>query len=93
MKSSCIIIPDSVIQTIFQEEKEKTNRDLICVWPQGSELGIYLMDISSGQKYDYQQSYLFLKNHLFDFGYNINDCDAIYYTTSKFYIAVWNEVE
>ena len=51
MKNSCIIIPDSVIQTIFQEEKEKTNRDLICVWPQGSELGIYLMDISSGQKY------------------------------------------
>ena len=87
----CILIPENVVRQALKKHKEKTGNDFSCVWPQGSELGVYLQDFTNHLKLDYQNSYLLLRQLLEPLGYNINDCDAIYYTTSQFYIIVWNE--
>lgn len=87
----CILIPENVVRQALKEHKEKTGNDFTCVWPQGSELGVYLQDFNQKMKLDYQASYLLLRQLLKPFGYDINNCDAIYYTTSQFYIIVWNE--
>ena len=49
------------------------------------------LPVSGRKALNYQASYLLLRQLLKPFGYDINDCDAIYYTTSQFYITVWNE--
>lgn len=87
----CILIPEKIMRQALKEHKEKTGNDFTCVWPQGSELGVYLQDFNQKMKLDYQASYLLLCQLLKPFGYDINNCDAIYYTTSQFYIIVWNE--
>ena len=84
-------IPEKIVRQALKEHKEKTGNDFTCVWPQGSELGVYLQDFNQKMKLDYQASYLLLCQLLKPFGYDINDCDAIYYTTSQFYIIVWHE--
>ena len=88
----CILIPEKIVRQALKEHKEKTGNNFSCVWPQDSELGVYLQDFTNHLKLDYQNSYLLLRQLLAPLGYDINDCDAIYYTTSKFYVAVWNEV-
>ena len=87
----CILIPEKIVRQALKGHKEKTGNDFTCVWPQGSELGVYLQDFNQKMKLDYQASYLLLCQLLKPFGYDINDCDAIYYTTSQSYIIVWNE--
>ena len=87
----CILIPAKIVRQALKEHKEKTGNDFTCVWPQGSELGVYLQDFNQKMKLDYQASYLLLRQLLKPFGYDINDCDAIYYTTSQFYIIIWDE--
>lgn len=89
--SKCILVPHDVLETALKQHKQKTGNDFNCVWLQGSELGIYLQDVKNHLKLDYQNSYLLLRQLLAPFGYDIKDCDAIYYTTSKFLIAVWNK--
>ena len=89
--SRCILIPQDVLDKALKQHKQKTGNDFNCVWPQDSELGVYLQDFKNHLKLDYQNSYLLLRQLLESFGYDINDCDAIYYTTSRFLIAVWNE--
>ena len=91
--SKCILIPEKVMRQALKEHKEKTGNDFSCVWPQGSELGIYLQDFTNHLKLDYQASYRLLTQLLIPFGYYIDSCDAIYYTTSQFYIIVWNDLE
>ena len=87
----CVLIPEKIVRQALKEHKEKTGNDFSCVCPQGSELGVYLQDFNQKMKLDYQASYLLLRQLLKPFGYDINDCDAIYYTTSQFYIIIWNE--
>ena len=87
----CILIPEKIMRQALKKHKEKTGNDFTCVWPQSSELGVYFQDFNQKMKLDYQASYLLLRQLLEPFGYDINDCDAIYYTTSQFYIIVWNE--
>lgn len=89
----CILIPEKIVRQALKEHKEKTGNDFSCVWPQDSELGIYLQDFTNHLKLDYQNSYLLLRQLLVSFGYDINDCDAIYYTTSKLFIAVWYDAQ
>lgn len=84
-------IPEKVVRQALKEHKEKTGNDFSCVWPQDSELGVYLQDFNQKIKLDYQASYLLLRQLLEPFGYDINDCDAIYYTTSKFFIILWED--
>lgn len=85
----CVLIPEKVMWQALKEHKQKTGNDFSCVWPQGSELGVYLQDFNQKMKLDYQASYLLLRQLLKPFGYDINDCDAIYYTTSQFFIVLW----
>lgn len=85
----CIIIPENILHQALKKHKEKTGNDFSCVWPQNSELGVYLQDFKNHLKLDYQNTYLLLAQLLEPFGYNIKDCDAIYYTTSKLLIVVW----
>ena len=87
----CSLIPEKIMRQALKEHKEKTGNDFTCVWPQGSELGVYLQDFNQKMKLDYQASYLLLCQLLKPFVYDIIACDAIYYTTSQFYIIVWNE--
>ena len=89
----CILIPEKIVRQALKEHKEKTGNDFTCVWPQDSELGVYLQDFTNHLKLDYQNSYLLLRQLLAPLGYNINDCDAIYYTTSKLFIVTWNNAE
>ena len=89
--NKCILIPQNVVDQALKEHKQNTDNDFTCVWPRGSELGVYLQDFNQKMKLDYQDSYLLLRQLLKPFGYDINNCDAIYYTTSQFYIIVWNE--
>lgn len=35
-------IPEKIVRQALKEHKEKTGNDFTCVWPQGSELGVYL---------------------------------------------------
>lgn len=84
-------IPEKIVRQALKEHKEKTGNDFSCVWPQDSELGVYLQDFNQKIKLDYQASYLLLRQLLEPFGYDINDCDAIYYTTSKFFIILWED--
>lgn len=84
-------IPEKIVRQALKEHKEKTGNDFSCVWPQDSELGVYLQDFNQKIKLDYQASYLLLYQLLEPFGYDINDCDAIYYTTSKFFIILWED--
>lgn len=84
-------IPEKVVRQALKEHKEKTGNDFSCVWPQDSELGVYLQDFNQKMKLDYQASYLLLRQLLEPFGYDINNCDAIYYTTSKFFIILWED--
>ena len=91
--SRCILIPEQVVRQALRGHKEKTGNDFTCVWPQGSELGVYLQDFANHLKLDYQASYQLLTQLLIPFGYYIDSCDAIYYTTSQFYIIVWNDLE
>ena len=84
-------IPEKIMRQALKEHKEKTGNDFSCVWPQDSELGVYLQDFNQKMKLDYQASYLLLRQLLEPFGYDINDCDAIYYTTSKFFIILWED--
>jgi hypothetical protein len=84
-------IPEKIVRQALKEHKEKTGNDFSCVWPQDSELGVYLQDFNQKMKLDYQASYLLLRQLLEPFGYDINDCDAIYYTTSKFFIILWED--
>ena len=86
-------IPEKIVRQALKEYKEKTGNDFTCVWPQSSELGVYLQDFTNHLKLDYQASYLLLRQLLIPFGYYIDSCDAIYYTTSQFYIIVWNDLE
>lgn len=90
--NKCILIPQNVVDQALKEHKQNTGNDFTCVWPRGSKLGVYLQDFNQKMKLDYQDSYLLLRQLLKPFGYDINNCDAIYYTTSQFYIIVWNEV-
>ena len=85
----CILIPEKIVRQALKEHKEKTGNDFSCVWPQDSELGVYLQDFNQKMKLDYQASYLLLRQLLAPLGYDISGCDAIYYTTSKLFIAVW----
>ena len=89
--SKCLLIPEKVVRQALKEHKEKTGNDFTCVWPQESELGVYLQDFTNHVKLDYQNSYLLLRQLLNPVGYDINDCDAIYYTTSKFFIILWED--
>ncbi len=89
----CILIPEKIVRQALKEHKEKTGNDFTCVWSQDSELGVYLQDFTNHLKLDYQNSYLLLRQLLAPLGYNINDCDAIYYTTSKLFIVTWNNAE
>lgn len=91
--SRCILIPEQIVRQALRGHKEKTGNDFTCVWRQGSELGVYLQDFTNHLKLDYQASYLLLRQLLIPFGYYIDGCDAIYYTTSQFYIIVWNDLE
>lgn len=84
-------IPENIVRQALKEHKEKTGNDFSCVWPQDSELGVYLQDFNQKMKLDYQASYLLLRQLLEPFGYDINNCDAIYYTTSKFFIILWED--
>ena len=84
-------IPEKIVRKALKEHKEKTGNDFTCVWPQESELGVYLQDFTNHVKLDYQNSYLLLRQLLNPVGYDINDCDAIYYTTSKFFIILWED--
>lgn len=84
-------IPEKIVRQALKEHKEKTGNDFSCVWPQDSELGVYLQDFNQKIKLDYQASYLLLRQLLEPFGYDINNCDAIYYTTSKFFIILWED--
>ena len=84
-------IPEKIVRKALKEYKEKTGNDFTCVWPQESELGVYLQDFTNHVKLDYQNSYLLLRQLLNPVGYDINGCDAIYYTSSRFFIAVWFE--
>lgn len=84
-------IPEKIVRQALKEHKEKTGNDFSCVWPQDSELGVYLQDFNQKMKLDYQASYLLLRQLLEPFGYDINNCDAIYYTTSKFFIILWED--
>ena len=86
-------IPEKIVRQALKEHKEKTGNDFTCVWPQGSELGVYLQDFTNHLKLDYQASYRLLTQLLIPFEYYIDSCDAIYYTTSQFYIVVWNDLE
>lgn len=86
-------IPEKVMRQALKEHKQKTGNDFTCVWPQGSELGVYLQDFTNHLKLDYQASYQLLTQLLIPFGYYIDSCDAIYYITSQFYIIVWNDLE
>lgn len=86
-------IPEKIVRQALKEHKEKTGNDFTCVWPQGSELGVYLQDFTNHLKLDYQASYQLLTQLLIPFGYYIDSYDAIYYTTSQFYIIVWNDLE
>lgn len=84
-------IPEKIVRQALKKHKEKTGNDFSCVWPQDSELGVYLQDFNQKMKLDYQASYLLLRQLLEPFGYDINNCDAIYYTTSKFFIILWED--
>lgn len=84
-------IPEKIVRQALKEHKEKTGNDFSCVWPQDSELGVYLQDFNQKMKLDYQASYLLLRQLLEPFGYDIDNCDAIYYTTSKFFIILWED--
>lgn len=84
-------IPEKIVRQALKEHKQKTGNDFTCVWPQESELGVYLQDFTNHVKLDYQNSYLLLRQLLNPVGYDINDCDAIYYTTSKFFIILWED--
>ena len=84
-------IPEKIVRQALKEHKEKTGNDFSCVWPQDSELGVYLQDFNQKMKLDYQASYLLLRQLLEPFGYDINNCDAIYYTTAKFFFILWED--
>lgn len=88
-----LLVPEKIVRQALKEHKEKTGNDFTCVWSQDSELGVYLQDFSNHLKLDYQMSYLLLGQLLKPFGYDIDSCNAIYYTTSKFYIVVWYDVQ
>lgn len=89
--SKCIVIPEQDMRQALNNHKENTGNDFSYVWPQDSELGIYLRDFTNHIALDYQNTYILLKQLLLPYGYDITNCDAIYYTTSKFYIAVWHD--
>lgn len=89
----CIVIPEQNVQQALNNYKKNTGKDFSCVWPQDSTLGIYLHDFTNHIALDYQNTYILLKQLLLPYGYDITDCDAIYYTTSKFYIVVWNNAQ
>lgn len=89
--NKCILIPQKIVDQVLKEHKQKTGNDFTCVWPQESECGVYLQDFTNHLKLDYQNTYLLLRQLLEPVGYDIGDCDAIYYTSSRFFIAVWFE--
>lgn len=91
--SRCIVIPEQDVQQALNNYKKDTGKDFSCVWPQNSALGFYLRDFTNHIALDYQNTYILLKQLLSPYGYDITDCDAIYYTTSKFYIVVWNDAQ
>lgn len=88
--SKCVLIPENDVRKALKGHKEKTGNDYTCVWAQGSDAGIYLQDFANHLTLDCQSSYRLLCQLLASLGYDITDCDAIYYTTSKYYIVVWN---
>lgn len=91
--SRCVVIPEKIVRQALKEHKQKTGNDFTCVWQRDSELGCYLRDFNRHTELDYQASYLLLRQLLAPLGYDIDGCDAIYYTTSQLFIVVWNEDE
>lgn len=87
--SKCIIIPEKILRQALKQYKEETGKDFSCVWPQDSDFGVYLQDFKNHIKLDYQNTYLLLAQLFEPFGYDIRNCDAIYYTTSKLLIVIW----
>ena len=75
----CILIPEKIVRDGLKRCKQQCDEDWTCVWPQGSPDGVYLQDFTNGVKLTY--------------GYDLTGVSAIYYTTSKFYIAVWNDAQ
>ena len=84
-------IPEKVMRQALKEHKEKTGNDFSCVWPQDSDMGVYLRDFVNHLTLDYGASYRLLEQLLVPLGYDVTDCDQIFYTPSKFYIVLWNE--
>lgn len=85
----CEMIPERVYQKAMKEYKKETEIDYTCVWPQESDEGIHLHDFGKQIRLSTQDSIDLLTNLLGKLGYSLGGCDAIYYTSSKFLIAVW----
>ena len=56
--NKCILIPQKIVDQVLKKHKQKTGNDFTCVWPQESELGVYLQDFTNHLKLDYQNTYL-----------------------------------
>lgn len=93
-KNMCVLIPEMDYRNALKEYKNKTGIDYICYWPRNSEEGIAFSESYKGtHKLSYEESKVFLAELIRPFGYNIDGCDSVYYTTSGFLIAIWNNCE
>lgn len=87
----CILIPEKIVRDGLKRCKQQLGEDWTCVWPQESADGVYLQDFTNHIKLSYFESFEIFQELLNDYGYDLGGVDAIYYTTSKFYIAVWHD--
>ena len=89
----CILIPEKIVRDGLKRCKQQCDEDWTCVWPQDSPDGVYLQDFTNGVKLTYPESFEIFQELLNDYGYDLTGVSVIYYTTSKFYIAVWNDAQ
>lgn len=89
--SECEIVPESVVRETLRQMKEDTGQDYTCVWEQGSEDGVYLQDFANRIKTSCNCARKILAPGLKERGFDIDGCDALYYTTSRLFIAVWRD--
>ena len=86
----CKIIPEEEMEQALRKINERLSAKFHVCWAQNGEEGIYLRDfenhraLTPTESRDYLSYFLSLK-------YNASLAQAIYYSPSHIYIAVWND--
>lgn len=88
--NQCAIIPERILHQRLKEYNEIHGTDWTPVWRQGDIYGVYLKDFTNNKVCEYIMTLNIVESILRNTPYHISNCIALFYTTSQFYLAIWN---